>query len=54
MVGDKWIDLECGWNAGVAKSFLVRTGYGAAWKRRTGRLGPAVSWTEFRKWPVDS
>ena len=29
MVGDKLIDLECGWNAGVNKSILVRTGYGA-------------------------
>ena len=29
MVGDKLIDLECGWNAGVEKSILVRTGYGA-------------------------
>lgn len=29
MVGDKIIDLECGWNAGVKKSILVRTGYGA-------------------------
>ena len=29
MVGDKLIDLECGWNAGVGKSILVRTGYGA-------------------------
>ena len=29
MVGDKLIDLECGWNAGVKKSILVRTGYGA-------------------------
>ena len=28
MVGDKSSDLECGWNAGVAKSILVRTGYG--------------------------
>jgi D-glycero-D-manno-heptose 1,7-bisphosphate phosphatase len=28
MVGDKVIDLECGWNAGVRKSILVRTGYG--------------------------
>ena len=27
-IGDKWIDLECGWNAGVKKSILVRTGYG--------------------------
>ena len=23
------IDLECGWNAGVKKSILVRTGHGA-------------------------
>jgi len=29
MIGDKLIDLECGWNAGVQKSILVRTGYGA-------------------------
>jgi phosphoglycolate phosphatase-like HAD superfamily hydrolase len=29
MVGDKRIDLECGWNAGVKESILVRTGYGA-------------------------
>jgi D-glycero-D-manno-heptose 1,7-bisphosphate phosphatase len=28
MVGDKLIDLECGWNAGVRRSILVRTGYG--------------------------
>ena len=29
MVGDKIADLGCGWNAGVKKSILVRTGYGA-------------------------
>lgn len=29
MVGDKLLDLECGWNAGVASCYLVRTGYGA-------------------------
>ena len=29
MIGDKLIDLECGWNAGVKKSILVRTGCGA-------------------------
>jgi D-glycero-D-manno-heptose 1,7-bisphosphate phosphatase len=29
MVGDKLIDLECGWNAGVRQCLLVRTGYGA-------------------------
>jgi D-glycero-D-manno-heptose 1,7-bisphosphate phosphatase len=28
MIGDKDIDLQCGWNAGVKKSILVRTGYG--------------------------
>jgi D-glycero-D-manno-heptose 1,7-bisphosphate phosphatase len=33
MVGDKWVDLECGWNAGVRKSLLVRTGYGAECER---------------------
>src|SRR5579884_581176 len=30
VIGDKLADLECGWNAGVARSILVRTGYGAA------------------------
>lgn len=29
MIGDKLIDVECGRNAGVRKSILVRTGYGA-------------------------
>jgi len=33
MVGDKRIDLECGWNAGVKASLLVRTGYGAQEER---------------------
>jgi D-glycero-D-manno-heptose 1,7-bisphosphate phosphatase len=28
IVGDKWIDVECGRNAGVKCSILVRTGYG--------------------------
>jgi D-glycero-D-manno-heptose 1,7-bisphosphate phosphatase len=27
-IGDKLSDLECGWNAGVKKCILVRTGYG--------------------------
>lgn len=27
-IGDKLSDLECGWNAGVKASILVRTGYG--------------------------
>jgi D-glycero-D-manno-heptose 1,7-bisphosphate phosphatase len=29
LVGDKLADLQCGWNAGVRKSLLVRTGHGA-------------------------
>jgi len=29
LVGDKLIDLECGWNAGLKQCVLVRTGYGA-------------------------
>jgi D-glycero-D-manno-heptose 1,7-bisphosphate phosphatase len=33
MVGDKLIDLECGWNAGVKKCLLVRTGYGAEFEQ---------------------
>lgn len=35
MIGDKLIDLECGWNAGVGKSLLVRTGYGAELERQS-------------------
>jgi D-glycero-D-manno-heptose 1,7-bisphosphate phosphatase len=43
MVGDKLIDLECGWNAGVKASILVRTGYGAELEREApGKLPPAV------------
>jgi D-glycero-D-manno-heptose 1,7-bisphosphate phosphatase len=34
MMGDKLIDLECGWNAGVKKSILVRTGYGAECEKK--------------------
>jgi len=33
MLGDKLMDLQCGWNAGVKKSILVRTGYGAQVER---------------------
>jgi D-glycero-D-manno-heptose 1,7-bisphosphate phosphatase len=33
MIGDKLIDLECGWNAGLKKCLLVRTGYGAELER---------------------
>jgi len=35
MVGDKLIDLECGWNAGVKQSILVRTGYGLKLERES-------------------
>jgi histidinol-phosphate phosphatase family protein len=43
MVGDKLIDLECGWNAGVARALLVRTGYGAKQEAgATGELAKAV------------
>lgn len=34
MVGDKRLDLECGWNAGVKQSLLVRTGYGVEWESK--------------------
>jgi D-glycero-D-manno-heptose 1,7-bisphosphate phosphatase len=33
IIGDKLIDLECGWNAGTRRSVLVRTGYGGAVER---------------------
>jgi D-glycero-D-manno-heptose 1,7-bisphosphate phosphatase len=43
VIGDKLLDLECGWNAGVKQSILVRTGYGAEVERTAGaKLGRAV------------
>ena len=43
MIGDKLIDVQCGWNAGAKKSILVRTGYGAETERESkNKLGPAV------------
>lgn len=43
LVGDKLIDLECGWNAGVKKSILVRTGYGAEVERdEAGKISQAI------------
>ena len=43
MIGDKIIDVECGRNAGVKKSILVRTGYGAeAEKKAAGGLKDAL------------
>jgi D-glycero-D-manno-heptose 1,7-bisphosphate phosphatase len=35
MIGDKLIDLECGWNAGVKRAILVRTGYGAKLEQKS-------------------
>lgn len=43
LVGDKVIDLECGWNAGVKKSILVRTGYGVEIERaEPGKISRAI------------
>lgn len=43
MIGDKLIDLECGWNAGVKQSILVRTGYGAEVEKNSPeKLGNAA------------
>jgi len=43
MIGDKLIDLECGWNAGVRASLLVRTGYGAELERKhAGQLARGI------------
>jgi D-glycero-D-manno-heptose 1,7-bisphosphate phosphatase len=38
LIGDKLSDLECGWNAGVRKSILVRTGYGAELERESPEI----------------
>ncbi len=43
LIGDKLIDLECGWNAGVRKCILVRTGYGAETEQMSNdRIANAV------------
>jgi len=43
MIGDRLVDLECGWNAGVKKSLLVRTGYGSGAERESAdKLTSAV------------
>lgn len=54
VIGDKLIDLECGWNAGVRMPLLVRTGYGTEMEKTLGAdarkaivcddLGEAVNW----------
>ncbi len=57
MVGDKLIDLECGWNAGVRKSILVRTGYGREVEKAGGpKLAAALivdDLTAAAKWILD-
>jgi D-glycero-D-manno-heptose 1,7-bisphosphate phosphatase len=43
IIGDKLSDLECGWNAGVKKCILVRTGYGRKLEQENpDRLAAAV------------
>jgi D-glycero-D-manno-heptose 1,7-bisphosphate phosphatase len=43
MIGDKLIDLQCGWNAGVKRCILVRTGYGTDTERASaGQLAAGV------------
>ena len=57
MVGDKLIDLECGWNAGVKQSILVRTGYGTGTERddaeRIKRAVVVDSLTEMAGWVLN-
>ena len=58
MVGDKRIDLEAGWNAGVRRSFLVRTGYGSELERTEGSsLDPGIvvdGWLQVADWILNS
>ena len=58
LIGDKLIDLECGWNAGVKKCLLVRTGYGAGVEREhPEKLPPAVVVNDLAaaaKWILES
>jgi len=43
MVGDKISDIECGWNADVKCSVLVRTGYGREHEAQLGQAtGPLI------------
>jgi len=43
LIGDKLSDLESGWNAGVKKCLLVRTGYGTEVERNLGaKIGQAA------------
>jgi D-glycero-D-manno-heptose 1,7-bisphosphate phosphatase len=38
LIGDKLSDIQCGWNAGVKTSILVRTGYGSETEPSTAGL----------------
>ena len=50
MIGDKLIDLEAGWNAGVRRSLLVRTGYGAKEElKERAKKGEALVVDDFRQ-----
>ena len=43
LIGDKLSDLQCGWNAGVKKAILVRTGYGRELEQTdSGRMAAAI------------
>jgi len=57
MIGDKLADLECGWNAGVKKSILVRTGYGMETEHaEPGKISRAVvvnDLSEAADWILD-
>src|SRR5690349_19298928 len=48
IIGDKLIDLECGWNAGVKRSILVRTGYGAKVAEAPAQLKDALVVDDLR------
>ena len=54
MIGDKLIDLECGWNAGVKQSILVRTGYGAGVEKRSANELPRAVVVDGLKEAVDA
>ena len=58
MIGDKLTDLECGWNAGVKASILVRTGYGANCEgldvQKVGRANVVDSLVEAAEWILAS
>jgi D-glycero-D-manno-heptose 1,7-bisphosphate phosphatase len=58
MVGDKLIDLECGWNAGVKQSILVRTGYGKEaekeWPEQMKRAAVVDDLNDMAEWILEN